>query len=205
MSRTFHESARRPTGAPDAHRKVVSTFVTARPKMKAAFRCDTMNAVKNAPVEVCKVRYRSLRVPVARQNRINPLTTWNSIKVTSTGWTKSERYHFRSEIIIALLSSKLNTALAWFRICQARKMSTISNAEVPCANLSGMGLGVEEAGVSVPCLRIDHAAAARTVSHRIDQNTVSPLAECSRKNATPISTKSGGEATAKCAIRRASN
>jgi hypothetical protein len=28
----------------DAHRNVVSTLVTARPKMKTALRCDTMNA-----------------------------------------------------------------------------------------------------------------------------------------------------------------
>src|SRR5215470_3272371 len=139
-----------------------------------------MKATKNAPEHVCSVRKRSPRAAVARQNRVAPLTIWNNIKITSTGCTNSERYHFRSEIIIAWLSSKLNAALAWFSRCQARKMSTISSAEVPCANLSGMGLGVEEEGVSVPCLRIDHAAAARTISHRIDQNTESPLAECSR-------------------------
>jgi len=38
--------------APDAHRKVVSTLVTARPKIKTALRCDTMNADMNAPVDV---------------------------------------------------------------------------------------------------------------------------------------------------------
>ena len=37
-----------------------------------------------------------LRAAVARQNSITPLTTWNSIKVTGTGWTSSERYHFRA-------------------------------------------------------------------------------------------------------------
>jgi len=69
-----------------------------------------MNAVKNAPVDVCSVRERSLGVAVARQNRMTPLTTWNSIKVTSTGWTTSDRYHFLSEFIIAWLNSWLKAA-----------------------------------------------------------------------------------------------
>ena len=83
MSRTFQGSGRRPTGAPDAHRKVVSTSVTAT--QKTALRCDTMNAVKNAPVHVCNVRQRSLRVVVARHGSIKPLTAWNSTSVTSSG------------------------------------------------------------------------------------------------------------------------
>src|SRR5215469_2699048 len=180
MSRTFHASGRRPTGAPEAQRKVVSTLVTARPRMKTALRCETMKAAKNAPVDVCSVRYRSLRPAVARDTRITPLTTWNSIKVTSTGWTRSERYHFRSVLIIAWLNSGLKAALAWFNRCHARKIRTINSAEVPWATLSIMGAGVERAGVSMPFLRMVHAAAARAVTHRIDQNTESPLGECSR-------------------------
>ena len=42
---------RRPTGASDAQRNVVSTLVTARPKMKTALRCNTTNA----PAEVCSL------------------------------------------------------------------------------------------------------------------------------------------------------
>ena len=92
----------------------------------------------------------------------------------------ARRYHFRSAFIIARLNSWLKTALAWFNRCQASKMSTINSAEVPCSTLSGMGLDVADASVFVLCLRMDHAAAANTISHRIDQNIESPLAECSR-------------------------
>ncbi len=61
--------------------------------------------------DVCSVPYRSLRAPVTRHSRITPLTNWNSIKVTNTGWTSSDRYHLRSVFIIAWLNSGLNAAL----------------------------------------------------------------------------------------------
>jgi hypothetical protein len=59
-------------------------------------------------------------------------------------------------------------------------MSTINSAEVPCATLSGMGLGPEDAGMSVTCLRIAHAVVATAASQRIHQNTESPFGKCNR-------------------------
>jgi hypothetical protein len=66
-------------------------------------------------------------------------------------------------------------------------------------------LDAEETGVSRSALATAQAPAARTVSHKIAQNAESPLAECSKKKMTPISTKREGDATATCARRRASN
>src|SRR5215469_9918360 len=148
--------------------------------MKTAFRCDAIKAVMYAPVEVCSVRYRSLRMAVARQNIARPVIIWNSTRITSTDSTNSERYHFRNVVIIAWLNSWLNAALAWFSRCQQRKMSTIKSAEVPCTILRGMGFGVVESGLFVSCLRIAHSVAKRAEIHSVHQIAVSPFEACNR-------------------------